>query len=541
MMRETQILSDVAQRVIAGPVGEAWAKGSWRRAPYETAEVKGTLLGCTSRTEPAPVTIRLGAGGPWRVWLGIPVFNEPNRIRVRLTGDRCYRPFATPQADYHHPVVHEVFFKDADLTGQDLVLDGFWGPDPVQGALAWVRLEPLEALPKAAPPKVAHPLAFTEDAHGLMYLRPHRRSEDLYEEYEAFPEGTALKIMLWVGIHGDLCTYPTRVGQYGLVSPCNDYTGNGDALVQRNFDLWRSSGWDALQTARDYCRSRGWEFHAAIRIQTFARCYPDDETGSRFFFEHPECWCRDAQGRAVTRLSYAHPAVRTRFLALMDELIAYAPDGINLQLNRGLPLVLYEPAMVEGFQARHGLDPRTLAEDDARWLDYQAEVITDLVRQLKARLRPGMRLSAIVPCKPADLRRWGLDVRTWVGEGLMDDLYPIGQDFTDHDVHRDAPGELDYSWFDSLPGREKIRLIPAVYPWRMFHQDREKWKGIVRGFLSAGADGYCVWDGREHEWREYIDIGLSEAPARPCPAARTYPLTMLGGFRVDRYHPIEPF
>jgi hypothetical protein len=527
--------------VIAGPVADAGAKGTWRRASYETAEVKGTLVGCTALTEPAPVTIRLGVSGCWRVWLGMAVFHEPSRIRARLTGDGCCRAFAAPEADYHHPVVHEVFFQNADITGQDLVLEGFWGPQPAAGALAWVRLEPLAELPKAAAPRIAHPLAFTEDAHGIMYMRPHIRRDDLFEDYEPFPGDTALKIMLWVGIHGDLCTYPTLAGQYGLVTPCGDYPGPGDALVKRNFDLWKKNGWDALAAARDYCKGRGWEFHAAIRIQTFARCYPDDETGSRFFFEHPECWCRDAQGRPVTRMSYAHPAVRERFLALMEELIAYEPDGINLMLNRGLPLVLYEPVMVEGFQARHGLDPRTLAEDDDRWLDYQAEVITDLLRQVKARLKPGMRLSALFPCRESDLRRWGLDVRTWVVEGLLDDLYPIGQDFTDHDVHRDSPGELDYRWYDSLPGREKVRLIPAVYPWRTFQQDRRKWKGIVRGFLAAGADGYCVWDGREHEWREYIDLGLSEDPAREQPAPRQYPLTMVGGFRVDRYHPIEPF
>jgi hypothetical protein len=374
-----------------------------------------------------------------------------------------------------------------------------------------------------------------------MFGIPHRRAEDLVEEYEAIPPDTAVRIMLWAGIHGDLCNYPTRAGQYGFQSTARDFPRRGDVMVERNFDLWRSSGWDALRTASDYCRSRGWEFHAAIRIQTFARCYPDDETASRFFVEHPECWCRDAAGRAITRMSYGHPLVRQRFLSLMEELIAYEPDGINLMLIRGLPLVLYEPVMLEGFRASGGADPRTLKEDDPRWLDYQAKVITDLLRQVKARLRPKMRLSAVVPGRSEDLRRWGLDVRTWVAEGIMDDLYPMGQDFTDHDVHRDAPELLDYPWFDSLPGRQAIRLIPTLYPWRLFREDRARWKAIVRDLLDRGADGYCVWDGAHHEWSEYVDLGLSSPPARLPPAPRVHPLTMIGGFRVDRYHPIEPF
>jgi hypothetical protein len=540
-MRETLVIADIAQRVVRGPVAEIGKPGAWRLAPYETREVQGTLLGCSVMAAPQPVTIRLGVKGCWRVWLGIPVFNEAQRIRVRLNGDRCCQGFETPLADYHHAVVHEMFFKDADLTGQDLVLECFWRPEPSAGALAWVRLEPLDKLPKAQKPEVAHPLAFTEDAYGLMY-HPHQRADDLLEDYEYLPQDTALRIMLWNAVYGDVCNYPTKCGQYGWAStPGGDYMRPGELVVQRNFDLWKKNRWDAVQVARDYCRAREWEFHLGIRIQTFSQSYPEDETGSRFFHEHPECWCRDAQGRAITRMSFAHPAVRERFLGIVSELVDYGPDGLNLMLIRGLPLVLYEPVMVEGFEARHGVDPRTLDEKDPRWLDYQAEVINDLMRQVKARLKPGLRFSAIVPGRPDDLRRWGLDVRTWVAEGLVNDLYPMGQSFTDHEVHLDDPEKLDYAWFAALPGRDKIRLIPAVYPWRTFRNSLPLWKSIVRKFLESGADGYCVWDGAQKDWREYIDMGLSNPPARERPAPRAYPLTMVGGFRVDRYHPIEPF
>jgi hypothetical protein len=540
-MRETVVIADLAQRVASGPVAEAGRPGAWRWAPYETKEVKGTLLGCSETAAPEPVTIRLGVRGCWRVWLGLAVFNDVQRLRVRLSGDRCCRSFETPPSDYHHAVVHEMHFKDAELTGQDLVLECFQRPEPKSGALAWVRLEPLEKLPAAARPEAAHPLAMTEDAYGLMW-HPHERADDLVEDYECLPPDTALRIMLWNAVCGDICTYPTKQGQYGWpLRPEGGHARLGELVMERNYDLWQKNGWDAAQVARDYCRGRGWEFHLGIRIQTFFESYPDDEMGSRFFREHPECWCRDAQGRAITRMSYAHPAVRERFLGIIDELVKYGPDGVNLMLIRGLPLVLYEPVMVEGFQSRHGVDPRTLDEKDERWLDYQAEVITGLMRETKARLKPGMRFSAIVPGRPDDLRRWGLDVRTWVSEGLVNDLYPMGQSFTDHEVHRDDPEKLDYAWFDGLPGRQAIRLIPTVYPWRTFRDARPRWKSIVRKFLDSGADGYCVWDGAQHEWWEYIDLGLDKPPARERPEPRSYPLTMVGGFRVDRYHPIEPF
>jgi len=540
-MRQPTIISNLAERVVAGPVADAGAPGTWRWGTYQTADVKGTLLSCGARTEPTPVTISLGVDGLWRVWLGIAVFREASRIRARLTGDRCCREFQAPPTDYIRPVVHEAFFKDADLTGKDLVVDGSWCPEPAEGALAWVRLEPIDAVPAPGAAKVAHPLTFTEDGHGVLYSRPHRRPDDLLEDYDQLPDDTALRSMLWCAVHGDMCSYPTRIGQYGFQSPSRDYPRYGDVTTDRNFALWKENGWDMVAVARDYCRGRGWEFHLAVRIQTFSMCFPNDETGSRFFHEHPECWCRDAEGRAITRMSYAHPAVRERFLGIIDELVAYEPDGVNLTLIRGLPLVFYEPVMVEGFRTRHGADPRTLDENDPRWCDYQAEVITDLMRQVKGRLGKGMRLSAIVPGHPDDLRRWGLDVPRWLAEGIVDDLYPIGQRFTDHDVHIDAPEALDYEWFESLPGRANARLIPALYPWRTFGTDPPRWHGVLRSFLDRDPDGYCIWDGMLHDWRQYVDVGLAAPPARQAPAPRTHRLTMIGGFRVDRYHPIEPF
>ena len=89
-------------------------------------------------------------------------------------------------------------------------------------------------------------------------------------------------------------------------------------------------------------------------------------------------------------MSFAHPLVRERFLGIVDELVAYGPEGLNLMMIRGLPAGdVYEPVMVEGFMAKHGVDPRSLAETDERWLDYQAGVITELMRAVKGRMKGG--------------------------------------------------------------------------------------------------------------------------------------------------------
>ena len=111
-------------------------------------------------------------------------------------------------------------------------------------------------------------------------------------------------------------------------------------------------------------------------MEAFYAQYPFDRIRSKFFLDHPEYHCFDREGQRVGRLSYAYPEVQEHILSLISEIADYDPDGVCLAFIRGVPLVLYEPIMVEAFREKHRIDPRALDESDARWLEYQAEVIT---------------------------------------------------------------------------------------------------------------------------------------------------------------------
>jgi hypothetical protein len=195
--------------------------------------------------------------------------------------------------------------------------------------------------------------------------------------------------------------------------------------------------------------------------------------------------------------------------------------------------------MVEGFKKQYGVDPRVLKELDPRWLEYQGSVLTSFVKQVKKTLKPKQRLSVIVPANELDCRRWGLDVATWVREGIIDDLFPTGQRFDQQDVHRDDPDNLDFNYFARLPGRENIRLIPMLYVWQKFQTDFAAWEQLIYSFLDQGADAYAVWDGGGDP--KIMNLGKTlDRYQRPKPATfREIKLRTLQGFRLDRYHYFE--
>ena len=481
------------------------------------------------------------------MWIGVYGAGWGGSIRVRLTGDVCFRTLATPPYSViDPPVIHELLWKECDLTGQDLVLAGAYNGRPLPGALAFVRLEPIEAAEGPSRPEVWRPMAVTNDGHCVFRSLPMHRREDLLESLDAIPDNNCMRILLWGNGDGDICNYPTKVGAPLFRDDDKDhYKREVAETAVPTMRRWRERGWDSLQTVREYTRQRNWEFHVYIRMEAFADAYPmDTEIASDFFYAHPQCWCRDREGNAVNRLSYAYPEVQDHMLALMRELLSYGPDGVCMCLVRGIPVMLYEPIMVEGFKAQFGPDPRDLDELDDRWLDYQAGVFTAFVRRAKSLMGETQRLSVIVPGNEADLRRWGLDVASWVREGLVDDVYPVGQKFNAANTHYDAPDALDYDYFESLEGRDGVRIIPCLYTWTLYHSDIAAFRGLVHSFLESGADAYCIWDGYSlgdgHYGNDRIgDIGYRDwaGPAytprqRPC---RLVDLLEVNGFRINYY------
>jgi hypothetical protein len=154
---------------------------------------------------------------------------------------------------------------------------------------------------------------------------------------------------------------------------------------------------------------------------------------SPFFRAHPEWQCVDRDGTPVERMSWAVPEVRKHVIDILREAVGLGADGSHLVFCRGVPVVLYEPAFVELFQKRYGEDPRKLDEEsDPRIKRAWADVVTTFMREARTTLdeeqkRRGdgkhLELSAMVFGNEYDNMLYGLDVRQWVAEGVIDEIF----------------------------------------------------------------------------------------------------------------------
>lgn len=537
------LFSHLDQYIEAGVASRNAQRGRWHLVAYEAEGFDGVMLGCGELTDPDPITVHLGLTGPHRIFLGLYAYGN-GAIRVRLSDHPYSTRFATPpRSVILPPVIHEVEWKACDLTGRDLIIEGAFQRKALPGALAFIRAVPLARMPAVVPrPDVWRPMCISNDGCGVFRDSHHRRPEEILETTAAIPDSSCMRSLLWGNGNADSCNYPTQVGNPMFL----DRWADPHCACDGNFGLpnlarWQDEGWDSLKLVRDYTRSRDWELHVYIRMQAFAGCYPHEElVWSEFFRAHPEWWCRDRAGHPLNRLSYAYAEVRRHLLDLITEIAAYQPDGVCLCMVRGVPLVLYEPIVVNDFQKIHGVDPRSLTSTDERWLEYQAGIITAFIREVRAVLAPEQKLSIMVPGNEGDCRSWGFDVKTWAAEGIVDDLYPVGQTFNEANVHECNPRSLDFPFFQGLPRRHRMRLIPTFYTWTLRHQDPTAFRALIRSSLEDGADSYCIWDGHDPYSHElYGDIGFRDwqgpAPVTAAASGKQHALHVLNAFRVDEY------
>ena len=306
----------------------------------------------------------------------------------------------------------------------------------------------------------------------------------------------------------------------------------------------QAQGIDPLTTVIECAHSLDLELHGMYLVGGWV--YPPNHGfESKFYYQHPQWRCVSRSGRPVTRMSYAFPGVRNFLLALFREVVERGADGINLGFVRGLPCLLYEQPMIDGFRQRHGQDPRDLPEDDPRWLRFKAAVMTDFMRALRHELNQvgeqqgrTVQLSAYVLNNEALNMAQGLDAATWAQEGLVDFIIP-------YPLHNDM--DMDIAAYVRMTRGTHCKVYPEVMPRRQLPAE---YRDKALAFYAQGVDGLAFWDanttsrsGFKDEWSMVRRLGHKEELADwapdEWPSYRVLPLYSMGGLVMDEHNPYE--
>jgi len=545
-------LSDMSRCVPVSSLSLGRRKHHWQLIEYEAEGISGKMISAGPETAAPDVTYPLHLRG-WHalrvgIWGMSLAAGVENVIEVRLTDDPCFTTFTREKPSLF--TLEEGLWRQADLSGQDLVIRHHKSGFPTTASLAYVRLTPLtddevRQIQEDRQSKGSKRLIAANDGDSDLYMKRPTTKEELVARIEPY-RNTDFKKIFWEIGYGSTTLYRGTHGKM-LGEGIEDFPRIGDRYTAESLRILTAGGIDPLRTVIDYAHSMGLEFHVSQRIEQFATPPPWEELYSTdFYHEHPELRLVDKDRTEVVGLSYAYPEVRDFFVSALKEAASCGADGVAVIYARAPPLILYEKPLIEGFKVEHGIDPRSLDEKDDRWLTYRATFVTQFMREMRQAMdavgeRLGKRLetSAITLASRKINLSYGMDVEAWVKEGLIDNLIP----YPSNDGH--SFDETDMHYHASITRGTECKLYPNLMPRRIPPKEIRK---RALAYYDSGADGLFFWDtNSRHDttsmWATIRRLGHVDelralvASAKEEEEPRTIELLKLGGYIMTGYSP----
>ena len=196
----------------------------------------------------------------------------------------------------------------------------------------------------------------------------------------------------------------------------------GIGRIYASMCLWRSI--TPIGDLVDQAKAMDIEVHPSVAMLTFG---PAD---SQFIEQHPEycMWRKDAREPMTSMLSWAQPeARRHRINQLLDLIGRMNVSGLMLDQVHYLSADYgYDPVAISGFFQQKGINPLTIPVNDAQWLQYRADFITDFLVTFRRRLAAHGKTVCLsvfgsgdgdpVTALHATMKDW----RTWARMGIVD-------------------------------------------------------------------------------------------------------------------------
>ncbi|MBM4044699.1 MAG: hypothetical protein FJ279_06255 [Planctomycetes bacterium] len=541
------LLTDMARCQPSEALSPTAKRGRWKVIEYETGAMKGKMLWASVEANAPPLTLPLDVRGWHAIYVGLA---DPASLGckalLRLTSDPAFVPRGRSAGQ-----IEETFLKVADVTGQSLHIAQASSGHASGCGVAYVKLVPLvpeEAAAVQADRRApAHRrLATTIDGFSFIYSRRPTTAEALLEEVEVYRDSDFDTLVLQMG-GADMVNYPSQSGEM-RGRDLEVFDRDGDRFYAEAIRELAAKGINPTKVLIDGAHGVGLKVHVAVRPAAWVHSEPLSEFfNSRFYQEHPEWRCVDRDGTAVARMSLAVPQVRAHLVEVLREAVRLGADGACVLFNRGVPLVLFEKPFCDLFRQRFGIEATSVDESDPRVLQLRAETLTAFMRETRTMLdaegqrRGGQRLqlSVFVLADEADNVKFGLDVRRWVADGLVDELFPYLR------AGGTTARGYDMKFFKDICQTRTVPVRPSFIGWKT--PDLAALMREAVALYDQGADGITFWDGnsgaeRTDRWSVVSRLGhvaeLRQRALEGPPSPVTLRFHKLGGVIMDgRYSP----
>jgi hypothetical protein len=531
MRLQNQVLFTDLPKLICGNFLPARGNNlGWTTVPYEHQDFSGVALSTGAHAPFRELALDLKLTGEYDLYAAIP----RSQTRFRVDGMEGYFQFF-PEHGGTGCNIQEVHLGHFDMTGKKLHISRTNPPEVTHYRGTWgAGIFYIRAVP-ANKPKFNKNMVATNDGWSFFALKGFAGLETIQAQFEPLAQSDVFRMLYSPG-NADCTMNPFAKVAAPLTSDLAWGYRDCDIRAQQALIKMRALGIDPIAEAVRCCRRIGLEFHFYVRVQGYQAAYP--WTGvfdSATFMEHPQWRCIDEEGEPIAFLSWANPEAQDHLMAYFEELLNYEPDGICLALNRGMPLMVCEPPVIDAYKKKYGRAPNLPQECDSPEMNtVRQEIFTAFVMRLyKLLLSKKKHLSFIIPSTIPKLQAAGVDIKGLVDKGIVQALYIPG------DAH-ECPD------LKAMQASGKTKVYPNGNLWDKTYDPQNLAKDALTKIHDAGFAGGYIWDiealfENPYNWFFLKHLGspdyLRELAAGKITPPKIDRLKRVGGIKITRYNP----
>ena len=215
--------------------------------------------------------------------------------------------------------------------------------------------------------------------------------------------------------------------------------------------------------------------------------------------EHPGWLVQNLQGEKPGNFNLANPEVRKFIVESITPFLRHNIDGFHLDYIRFdlHQSFSYDSLTCETFKNQYGTSPLSLDKDTGdplwcQWLDWNAEMVTSLVKDIKTTIqKSGKQIplsAAVFPDPRASKYEVGQDWETWVKTGILDIACPMVYIGNSEVYKKDVTNAIKIC-------KGKAKVIVGIWLGHRYHRDVDT-DTMAEHILVAkkeGAGGISFW------------------------------------------------
>ncbi len=472
----------------AASISKYRVKNKWCSYNYETNKISGTMLVSVSGSSAADVVISPKASGWYKIFVGLYGFYcRETEINMKLSDDLAFSSLSPClECKYSEHFVEDVFWRCADMTGQDIIIGKHLLNNDKDACIAWVRLVPMtdkeiNDYTEDNARSDTKRLYLANDMHNKLCFEDMSDKKAWLSVVEAYKNTDAE----WLAIE-DLYLNQGKLDNCSFedFAFANAHDRNFYGQFEKNYDS------DVLKLIVARGHEFGIKMAVSLRVAFWGAEYPCDlhYFEKPFGKQHPEYRCIDRDGDVTEYFSFAYTQVQDYIIEQFVNAAKSGCDAIQPLFSRGWPFILFEEPFLTLFSERYGEDARVLPLDDPRTVELKCEIMTAFMRRLRKRIDEvsndkRIEIHAKVLFSVYDNRLVGLDLEAWAREGLVDriisDQRRIREVLDDSVWQDDSQEKIDLTKYKSF-----IRSYPEQtiqYDYDYIFPPCADSKGVLKG------------------------------------------------------------